>query len=71
MMAITCDSCRRVINNPIRDENYYPILHKDLCVSCYKELRIGVQDTMEGRRPHYSLAGHKEELVAQLNKMTR
>jgi hypothetical protein len=57
--------------NPIRDENYYPILHKDLCRDCYKKLRITVEDIMEEARPHSSLAGNKKELVVHLNRMTR
>lgn len=71
MMAITCDSCRKVILNPIRDENYYPLLHKDLCVNCYRELRNTVQDNTERMRPNYSLAAYKQELLQNLNRMTR
>lgn len=71
MITVVCDSCRKHIMNPIRDENYFPILHKDLCRDCYEKLRMSVQDIMEESRPHVTLAGNKQELIAHLNKMTR
>ena len=71
MITIICDSCRKHIMNPIRDENYYPMLHKDLCRDCYKKLRITVEDIMEEARPHVTLAASKKEMLSHLNKMTR
>jgi hypothetical protein len=71
MMAITCDSCKKVILNPIRDESYYPLLHKDLCRGCYKSLRITIEDIMEMKRPNYTLTEHKQQLLDNLNRMTR
>ena len=71
MVTIVCDSCRKHIMNPIREENYYTLLHKELCRDCYKKLRLTVEDLQEAARPHSSLAGHMAQLVANLNKMTR
>lgn len=71
MVTIVCDSCRKHITNPIRDENYFSLLHKELCGDCYKKLLATVEGTMMPRRPNYSLAGYKKELTGNLSRMTR
>lgn len=71
MITIVCDSCRKHIMNPIRDENYFPLLHKDLCADCHKKLREKVEDVMVASRPHYSFEGHKKQFLSTLDKMTR
>lgn len=71
MITVVCDSCRKHIMDPIRDENYFPLLHKDLCEVCHKKLREKVEDIMVQSRPHYSLAGHKKQFLSSLEKMTR
>ena len=71
MVTIICDSCRKQVTNPERGENYFSLLHKHLCKACYKELLETVEDTMQPRRPHYTLAGYKRELSGNLSKMTR
>lgn len=71
MISIVCDSCGKEITDPLRKENFFTILHKELCRACYKKLLLGVEDTMEATRPRVSLALHRQHLVANLNKMTR
>lgn len=71
MISIVCDSCRKQITNPVRKENFFTILHKELCRDCYKKLLLKVEDTMESVRPRVSLDAHTKELVANLNRMTR
>jgi len=71
MISIVCDSCRKQITDPVRRENFFTILHKELCRDCYKKLLLTVEDTMEANRPQVTLDWHNRELVANLNRMTR
>lgn len=71
MVTIVCDSCRKHITDPVRGENYFSLLHKELCRDCHKKLLENVEDTMVALRPNYSLAGYKRELTGSLSKMTR
>lgn len=66
MTSIICDSCKKSVPNAMREENYWTIVNRDLCASCYKELKLNVEDTLVPQRPHYSLELYKRQLMASL-----
>ncbi len=71
MVSIVCDSCKRVVPNAYRGETYFTLVNRELCKSCYKDLLLKVEDTLEPRRPHYTLAGYKSELLTTLSRLTK
>lgn len=68
MITVTCDACKKVIPNAVRDNNYITILDKNLCLPCKEELENSVSEQM-AKKSRYMLKDYKEILARALNKM--
>ncbi|MEJ5189180.1 hypothetical protein [Treponema sp. J25] len=51
MKTLICDVCKRVIQNPIKDRNYFHIKDRDLCESCKDQLEIVLKPVVRQKYP--------------------
>jgi Icc-related predicted phosphoesterase len=74
MMIIVCDLCKKTIQNASRGNNYFTLLNRAICKSCYRKLRDEVQDVMEERmdaKQKFDFLSHKKLFVATMEKHCR
>lgn len=70
MTTITCDMCKKPIQDAERDVNYYTIRSKDICRSCKKDFDRKVEDKLEDAKP-YSLRTSVKTYWNELQKTTK
>ncbi len=51
MKTLVCDVCKRSIQEPLKDRNYFHIEHRDLCEPCKDQLEAHIKATMRSRHP--------------------
>jgi len=68
MITVTCDACKKVIPNAVRDKNFITVLDKNLCLPCKEKLENSVSEQM-AKKSRYMLKDYKEILARALNKM--
>ncbi|RPJ09564.1 MAG: hypothetical protein EHM28_01190 [Spirochaetaceae bacterium] len=55
MQTISCDSCRKVINEAMRDINYVTILDRTMCTPCKEVFDKRVTQTMFSKKKYVFL----------------
>ena len=51
MKALYCDVCKKAINNPISNRNYWHIGTRDLCEPCKDGLELTLKPTVRNKDP--------------------
>ncbi|WP_304241162.1 hypothetical protein [Gracilinema caldarium] len=51
MKTLVCDVCKRVIQNPIKDRNYFHIKDRDLCEPCKDQLEMVLKPVVRNKHP--------------------
>lgn len=51
MKTIICDVCKKHIDNPTKDRNYFHIENRDLCEPCKEELEYTLRPVMRNKHP--------------------
>ncbi len=69
MTSIRCDACRKDIRDARKDVNYFAILGKDFCGSCYEKVRDNAGRTWTARKP-MSFGDYQTLLAKTVQKMT-
>ena len=69
MVTIVCDSCKKPAEQ-VRDQLYFSILHKNLCVNCKESLDKRVKDVVYARE-NYTLNGYHDVMAQTLDSMCK
>lgn len=51
MKTLVCDVCKRSIQTPLKDRNYFHIENRDLCESCKEQLDGALRPVIRSRHP--------------------
>jgi len=51
MKTLTCDVCRKKMDNPITGRTYFHLAHRDLCEACKDDLEFLVKPTVRTKDP--------------------
>jgi hypothetical protein len=51
MKTITCDVCRKKVEEPIVSRNYFHLAHRDLCEACKDDLELQIKPTVRTKDP--------------------
>jgi hypothetical protein len=51
MKSLICDVCKKPIQAPIKDRNYFHIEDKDICEPCKDALEASIKAQMRARHP--------------------
>jgi hypothetical protein len=51
MKTLVCDVCKKLIQNPVHERNYFHIKAWDVCEPCKDQLEINIKSTMRNKRP--------------------
>jgi len=51
MRTLTCDICKKDIESPVPDRNYFNVAHRDICESCYDKLELQLKDAVRDKEP--------------------
>jgi uncharacterized protein with PIN domain len=49
--TITCDVCRKAIENPSTGRNYFHLAHFDVCEPCKDQLELTLKPVVRGKVP--------------------
>jgi hypothetical protein len=51
MKTITCDVCRKAIQQPVSQRNYFHMAHRDICESCHDALELTLKPVVRTKQP--------------------
>ena len=51
MKTLACDVCRKKLEEPIANRNYFHLAHRDLCESCKDDLEKFLKPTVRTKDP--------------------
>ncbi|MDR2608791.1 MAG: hypothetical protein LBC57_10420 [Treponema sp.] len=51
MKTLTCDVCRKVIQQPVSERNYFHMAHRDICESCHDALEFAIKPVVRTKQP--------------------
>jgi hypothetical protein len=51
MKTLTCDVCKRTIQQPMAERNYFHLAHRDICESCKDELELVLKPIVRTKQP--------------------
>ena len=51
MKTIVCDVCKRVIQQPEHERNYFHIARRDICVSCKDQMDLILKPVLGTKQP--------------------
>lgn len=51
MKTLTCDVCKKAINNPTAERNYWHITNHDVCESCKDQLEVVLKPVVRAKAP--------------------
>lgn len=51
MKSLVCDVCKRAIQTPIKDRNYFHVENRDLCEACKDQLNSVLKPVVRTKHP--------------------
>ncbi|MDR1446676.1 MAG: hypothetical protein LBI90_07275 [Treponema sp.] len=51
MKTLTCDVCRKAIQQPVSNRNYFHMAHRDICESCHDALEAEIKPVVRTKQP--------------------
>ena len=51
MKTLTCDVCRKKMDNPVSGRNYFHICTRDICEPCKDSLELQIKNTIRTKEP--------------------
>ena len=51
MKTLTCDVCRKKMEDPVTGRNYFHIAHRDICETCKDALELQIKNTVRTKDP--------------------
>jgi len=70
MVTISCNCCRKKIQNPALEKNFFSVLGKDICRSCYDQVKAKAE-SMAVHKGNYSFAAYKTGLATAIRNMCK
>jgi hypothetical protein len=73
MKTLTCDVCRKTIQQPVSGRNYFHLAHRDICESCKDDLEGTLKPVVRTKTPfsyewYNQLVGDSLEKAIQKGK---
>ncbi len=70
MKTLACDVCKRAIQNPIKDRNYYHIENRDLCEPCKENLDLILKPVVRSKHP-FNYEWYERLIMDSIEKAVR
>jgi len=51
MKKLSCDVCRRTLEDPTPNRNYFHICHRDICEPCKDALEVSIKSSVRTKDP--------------------
>ena len=51
MKTLTCDVCRKKLEDPVTGRNYFHLAHRDICETCKDGLEFQIKNTVRTKEP--------------------
>ena len=51
MKTLTCDVCKKIIQQPVHERNYFHFAHRDLCEACRDDLEFQLKPVIRTKSP--------------------
>jgi len=51
MKTLTCDVCRKKMEEPVHRRNYFHLAHRDICETCYDALEFQIKPVVRTKDP--------------------
>lgn len=67
MKTLNCDICRKVLEKPIKERNYWHIKEYDICENCKDALEIKLRKILRSRYP-FSHDWYENEYIGLIQK---
>ena len=67
MKALYCDVCRKEIEQPIADKNYYHVREYDICEPCKETIDAKLKPIVKSHNP-YSTEWYQNQLFSLIKK---
>ena len=68
MYYLSCDVCKKPIQDPKSGKNYYTMKHHHICRKCMLTLKRDMQDKSETENKTYDFLAKKEEFWNTVSK---
>ncbi|MDR2942106.1 MAG: hypothetical protein LBV17_05910 [Treponema sp.] len=70
MQVISCDICKKKMDNPVTDRTFYYIGGYGLCEACKDNLEYSIKPTIRNKEP-FSMEWYRKILGDSLEKATQ
>jgi hypothetical protein len=70
MVTIVCNSCNKQIQNPSLDRNFFSVLGKDVCRSCWTKMKAKAE-AMAVVKGNYTWPRYRSALAETVRKMCK
>ena len=70
MKTIVCDVCKRAIQSPVKDKNYYHIENRDLCEPCKDQLELVLKPVVRTKQP-FNYEWYERMMMDSIEKAIR
>ena len=67
MKTLTCDICKRTIQNPVVERNYYHIVHRDICEPCKDIVEARLKPVVRAKSP-FDYSWYQKALMDSIEK---
>jgi len=51
MKVLSCDICKKKLDNPVTGRTYFHLAHRDVCESCKDSLEFAIKPTVRTKDP--------------------
>ena len=51
MKTLTCDICKKKMEDPVTNRNFFHLEHRDLCEGCTDGLELQIKNTIRAKAP--------------------
>lgn len=70
MVTISCNCCHKRIQNPALERNFFSVLGKDICRSCFDRVKAKAESKAV-QKGSYSFLAYKSGLAAVIQSMCK
>jgi hypothetical protein len=70
MVTITCNCCQKPIQNPALERNFFSVLGRDICRSCFDRVKAKAE-SLAVQKGSYSFGAYKTGLATAVRSMCK
>jgi len=67
MKSLTCDICKKSIQNPVSERNYYHLENRDICEPCKDSVDAAIKPVVRSKHP-FNFAWYERVLMDTVEK---